>query len=74
MGLHLTRQELKQSNTRGLIILLEEQSADDEVWRGDAGDFYIGNASDLEEDGPAYTLIGSVADYITELRDLVAAN
>ena len=75
MGFQLTRHQLSQTTNEATANFLEDQfDADDEVWAGDGGDIVIGSASDFDEDdAPQYRLIGTVASYVQELRDMVEA-
>jgi hypothetical protein len=75
MGFQLTRQQPKQTSTAATADFLEETfDGGDEVWRGDSGDIVISDQTDFDEDDATqYVLIGTVASYVQELRELVAA-
>lgn len=75
MGFQLTQHQLQQTSMVATVDFLEANFADDdEVWRGDSGDIVIGDAADFDEDDAAqYVLIGTVAKYVQELRDLIEA-
>lgn len=75
MSFQLTRQQLRQTSTAATADFLEEQfEDDDEVWSGDGGDIVIGDESDFDEDDATqYVRIGTVAEYVQSLRDLVEA-
>ena len=59
----------QQAQNRAALKRLFEQFDDDtEVWRGDAGDLLIGDGDDLDEDDTAaYTLAGTVAEYLADI-------
>jgi len=65
----LTASEVGKLNNARAIEFLSRFDDSDEIFQGDAGDWLIGSAGDLDEDdAAAYDSIGTVAEYAAGLR------